>query len=642
MKKLLFLMLPVILFAGILKAQTSHPRNCGTMQYLQYLQSMDPTLEQSMMYQEQKIQEYIMQNEDQLQSSKTVITVPVVVHIVYKTAAQNISDARVLEQIDVLNKDYAGLNIHSMYGFGSTLKVNTELQFCLAQRKADGTATNGIERRQTTVTSFSTNNNVKHFANGGLDAWDPTKYMNIWVCNLGTSLCGYAQFPTSGINSNFGVVINYMFFGVTGAVAPYNLGGTTTHEIGHCFNLYHIWGDDGTSCSGTDNCTDTPNQAGANYGVPAYPHITCTNGPLGDMFMNFMDYSDDIAYTNFTPNQKARIQALFVPGGLLYSLGTSNGCVPPDPNLCNPPTGLAAGSITSSGAVLSWTAATNALSYNLKYKATAASTWTTINTAATTCTLSGLSASTAYEFQVQTVCAAGSSSFTSSTNFTTLSSDCIDNYEANNTLATAKAITVSSNVNALIGTASDVDYFKFNNTSSKKKIKIVLSNLPANYDIRLYKSNGTQVGISQNSGTSTETIIYNTNTVGTYYIKVYGYSGAYNATSCYTLTASISSTNFKGEGLISDDKPLPADLTVAIYPNPTQGLVTLELASPAEGSASVELIDITGRQVYQSHFSLTEGISNHELDLGTLPEGLYFLNVTTPSGRGTHKLILDK
>jgi hypothetical protein len=529
-----------------------------------------------------------------------------------------------------------------MYSFPSTLKVNTDLQFCLAQQKPDGSATNGIERRLTTVSSFSTNDNMKHYSTGGLDAWDPTKYMNIWVCNLGSSLCGYAQFPTTGINGNYGVAINYLYFGTTGASAPYNLGGTASHEIGHCFNLYHIWGDDGTACTGTDNCGDTPNQAGPNYGMPAFPHVTCSNGTLGDMFMNFMDYSDDAAYTNFTPNQKSRIQALFGAGGLLYSLTTSQGCVAPNPNLCNAPSGLNATGITTTAATLNWTAAANATAYNVQYRMLGAASWTSFaNVTGTSQAINGLSAGSGYEFQVQTICSATStSSWSASTSFATTATGCTDIYEANNTQATAKTIAVGTNISALIGSSTDVDYFKFSNTAAQKKIRITLTNLPADYDVRLYKSNGTQVGISQNAGTTAETIVYNNGAAGTYYVKVYGYNGAYNATSCYTLKAEISASNFK----TTDDEllgiePVFADFT--IYPNPTSGILTVDFMADADQQSSINIMDITGKLVYSEAILLKEGQNQYQLNLTSLQKGLYFVEMTSQGQKLTQTLVIE-
>ncbi|NLU40545.1 MAG: hypothetical protein GXX78_16830 [Bacteroidales bacterium] len=134
----------------------------------------------------------------------------------------------------------------------------------------------------------------------------------MWVCNLSGGLLGYAQFP-GGESSTDGVVITFDSFGRTGTLnPPFDEGRTATHEIGHWLNLNHIWGDDGTSCFGTDNVGDTPNQAGPNYGCPSHPHLSCSSN---DMFMNYMDYTDDGCMNIFTQGQKTRMHALFSSGG---------------------------------------------------------------------------------------------------------------------------------------------------------------------------------------------------------------------------------------------------------------------------------------------------------------------------------------
>ena len=157
--------------------------------------------------------------------------------------------------------------------------------------------------------SFGTDDGVKDPARGGVAAWPADRYLNIWVAQLSGGLLGYAQFP-GGPAETDGVVITYTAFGTTGtATAPFHLGRTATHEIGHYFNLFHIWGDDGTGCGGTDEVDDTPNQAGPNTGKPAWPHVTCRNGPHGDLFMDYMDYVDDDMMVMFTPGQVARMWA---------------------------------------------------------------------------------------------------------------------------------------------------------------------------------------------------------------------------------------------------------------------------------------------------------------------------------------------
>lgn len=141
-----------------------------------------------------------------------------------------------------------------------------------------------------------------------MDAWPAEQYLNIWVCELG-DLLGYAQFPGGPLETD-GVVVNYRAFGLGGtAEPPYHLGRTATHEVGHWLNLYHIWGDDGSGCGGTDEVDDTPNQAGPNTGTPTFPTISCDNAPNGDMFMNFMDYVDDDSMNMFTNGQVERMHS---------------------------------------------------------------------------------------------------------------------------------------------------------------------------------------------------------------------------------------------------------------------------------------------------------------------------------------------
>src|SRR5580765_8250179 len=240
-----------------------------------------------------------------------ITCIPVVVHVVWNTAVQNISDTQVVSQIDILNRDFRRTNpdVANTPAAFLPLASDARIEFLLANTDPNGAPTTGIERRQSNVVSFSSNDAVKSQASGGINAWPADRYLNIWVCQLSGTLLGYAQFP-GGPAATDGVVIRHSAFGNTGTAAPpFHLGRTATHEIGHWLNLNHIWGDDGSGCTGTDNVNDTPNQAGANTGTPAFPHITCGNGPNGDMFMNYMDYVDDAAMFMFSAGQVARMQA---------------------------------------------------------------------------------------------------------------------------------------------------------------------------------------------------------------------------------------------------------------------------------------------------------------------------------------------
>jgi len=310
---------------NLLEEHTVPPyRTCGTMDYLQMEIEADPNRAEVLHQIEHQTQEWIKNNEDYFNNTKTVITIPVVVHVIYNTTAQNISDAQINSQIAVLNQDYRNLNTDGANtpSVFQSLRADIEVEFCLATVDPNGNPTTGITRTQTSTTSFQMSNNAMKFtAQGGHDIWDRNKYLNIWVCNLAGGLLGYAQFP-GGTASTDGVVILYTAFGNMGtAQAPYNKGRSATHEIGHWLHLYHIWGDDGGACTGTDEVTDTPNSADAYYGCPSHPQTTCSSQ---DLFMNYMDYVDDACMFMFTQGQKARMVATL--NNQRASLLTSNGC----------------------------------------------------------------------------------------------------------------------------------------------------------------------------------------------------------------------------------------------------------------------------------------------------------------------------
>jgi hypothetical protein len=237
--------------------------------------------------------------------------IPVVVQVVYNTDEQNISDEQIESQISCLNQDF---NMHNSdltdatAGVFRPLAASARIEFRLATENPDGQRTTGITRTKTTVLAFNDDDGVKHTARGGIDAWPKDKYLNIWVCELSPELLGYAQFP-GGPAETDGIVINHGGFGTTGtATVPFNLGRTTTHEVGHWLNLLHIWGKQ-NNCSDHDEVADTPLQERANQGKPTFPHVTCGNGPAGDMFCNFMDYVDDDTMVMFTRGQVERMHS---------------------------------------------------------------------------------------------------------------------------------------------------------------------------------------------------------------------------------------------------------------------------------------------------------------------------------------------
>ncbi|MBK9732047.1 MAG: fibronectin type III domain-containing protein [Chitinophagaceae bacterium] len=770
-----FLSLAILL--SIAGGSFAQLRNCGTMDHLNWLQQQDPNLAQRMHDIENATQTYIASNGGE---TRTVITIPVVVHVLYNTTAQNISDAQVQAQINQLNADYARLNSDAgnTPSVWQSIAANCEVQFCLAQRDPSGAATNGIIRKSTTKTSFlDTGDPAKHNSTGGDDAWPAASYLNLWSCNLGGGLLGYAQFP-GGAAATDGVVVLYSSIGSIaqpGTAAPYNYGRTLTHEVGHWLNLYHIWGDDGTACTGSDQVSDTPNQADENYGCPVFPNVSCSNGPNGDMFMNYMDYTDDACMNMFSAGQKTRMQALFGTGGTRVSLTTSLGCTPPSTS-CGTPAGLSSSAITSSSATVSWSAVSGATSYNVQYKLSGSSTWTTTTSTTTSKALSGLTASTTYNYQVQAVCASGTSAYSTALSFTTSASGgitycasngisqtyeyidlvslgsisrtsgadaggyyngtassttvnkgsaytittsggftgstyaeqwavfcdwnadgdftdagetaasfssstaanntatitipstastastrmrvsmkygaaptscesfaegevedytlniqpgsgggCAETFEPNNTTGTAAAATVGIDITSQISTSTDQDWYSFANTSTLKNIKVTLTTLPGDYDIKLFNPGGTNVKTSQNGGTTSETIIYNSTTVGTYKIQVYGYNGALSASSCYTMHIYTSATAFRFEEGAQEAVTVNTDFQV--YPNPVADNMTLQFASVKKGDALLNVYNLLGQKMYSTSVLALEGDNLFNLNVSEFTNGTYIAEV---------------
>jgi hypothetical protein len=311
---------------------------------------------------------------------------------------------------------------------------------------------------------------------------------------------------------------------------------------------------------------------------------------------------------------------------------------------CSQPASLTSSSITSSSATLSWGAVSGATGYTLQVKPSTSTTWTSYTVTSNSANVTGLTASTTYNWQVRTTCSSGTSAYTTGTNFTTLAatSTCSDTYESNNTLSAAKTIAVNTNIPALIGTSTDIDWFKFTNTSTQKNIRVTLSNLPADYDLRLYNSAGTLLYSSENGGTTSESITYNNAPVATYYIRVRGYNGAFSSSACYRVNAGISSTAFKLDmsGEYGEEANESLETTISLFPNPsTDGRFTCHMTSELTGTVKMQVFDAAGRVIETRTMDKTEQFMKVDIDLSNNERGMYYVKLYNDNFQQTTKIV---
>lgn len=308
-----------------------YSQKCLTSERRTKLLQEKPQLAEKWQQQEAETQRWIATHQANL-NLRNVEIIPVVVHVLWRTPNENISEEQILSQLDVLNNDFRKLNAD--FNTGPTafrsLGADVEIEFCLASVDPLGNPTTGITRTKTNIEGIGMTDNWYQTSDGGKTAWDINKYLNIWVCDMGDDETlgfatppGFADPPESD-----GAVIGHQYFGTTGTAAgsfPNHLGRTTTHEIGHYFNLEHLWGPEEGGCEEDDFVNDTPLQDYDSEGCPDFPsHDFCTPSGNGIMFNNFMDYTDDECMTMFTQGQKMRMLAAL--NGPRAALLSGNAC----------------------------------------------------------------------------------------------------------------------------------------------------------------------------------------------------------------------------------------------------------------------------------------------------------------------------
>ena len=280
--------------------------------------SPDPAAraDQNILYQKlaAKVKQYAATNIH----SRTDVYLPIVVHVVTPKGSPDISAAQILNQIDVLNADFSGkgTNIHKVPDEFQPLIADTGIRFCLAKTDPQGNPTTGIVYRLTPIPNIGLETNeggrisVYYTQFGGTDMWDPTRYINIWVCEIHPGILGSSSFPgMAPYVEETGIIIDYRYFGSMG-VASYNSkfhdGHTLSHEMGHYLGLRHIWGAGTSGCNDDDGIDDTPLADGPYYGCPSGTQVSCD---VSNMYHNFMDQTDDRCLAFFTPEQAQFMQA---------------------------------------------------------------------------------------------------------------------------------------------------------------------------------------------------------------------------------------------------------------------------------------------------------------------------------------------
>jgi hypothetical protein len=611
-------------------------RNCGSMTHLAEQIAEHPELKTERERIEAQTYDYVRRAPSV--STRSVITIPVVVHVLYSTAIENISDAQIQSQIDALNRDFRKINTEAtrIPAEFQSVAADVNLEFCLAKRQPNGLPTSGIERLGSNKSSWKANDEMKRSDKGGLDPWDATKYLNIWVCSLNGGALGYATFPGAPLSID-GVVIDYRYFGTFNTRAPFNLGRTATHEVGHWLNLFHIWGDG--SC-GDDHCDDTPTHQGANYGCPTYPLVrTSCGGTNTEMSMNYMDYTNDACMYMFTNGQKARMLSLFTVGGARRSIVEANLCGFITPSVCDVPTNFSIANISAQSVTVAWTAATDNATFTIEYRRTSDLTWTSaVNLTANSFVINDLQSATSYQIRLRSRCSNNVESLESPVlTVQTLekiiipppppSAECSDVFEPNNTLSTAYTLASGAKITGLLSDYRDRDWFRIDIPTAGTTVKIKLSNLPADYDLRLFDNRLHLVQTSENQGNSKEELSYTTTSGQDFLlIYIYGYNGAFHPIKCYSLEINKFAKNIedvdKSSFRLTNGKNGGNTEGVVLSPNPTTGLVTIEL--PTINDAAIQVFNAMGQLVLKSQNSASNRVS---IDLSSVNNGVYLVRI---------------
>lgn len=672
------------------------------------LESMaaDPALIERRAAVNHKNDKYLARNEaerDGILRAGNVITIPVVVHVVWRTSAGNITDARIMEQINRLNVDFRRQNTdapQTPLEFQSVAS-DTEIQFCLATRDPQNNPTTGIVRVQTTLSNIGSGNNY-YSATNGSPAWNTSQYLNIWVCEIGGGILGYAYLPGSAPATYDGVVIDYRYFGTTGATPPYNLGRTATHEVGHWLNLEHIWGDS-PGCSPDDGVSDTPLQGSEYGGCPSHPQNSCGSN---DMFMNYMDYVNDACMNVYTAGQRNRMRTAIQNSrpGLL----TSQGCVSSSDDagisqIIAPNGTYCSGTIVPQVVIRNnggntLTSAT--INYRVDGGATSTQSWSgnlTTNQSQTV-TLPSITASNgSHTFEAWTSSPNGQTdgdptNDSQTANFTVSSGGqalpfmegfesagfpyagwTLNNPDGNVTWArtttaaktgvasmfmdnwdytangqvdeiTLPALNCNTGSSSTVTMTFDLAYSLYSASGYSDTLRVQVSTDCGQTWTTVYNKAGNQLSTT-GATTSVEFIptaaqwrnesidLSAYNTAGNLLVK-------FRHTTDYENNLYVDNINIVSSGVSNVESLEQAQGSLAVYPNPTTGLVAVQVNLPAAENIEILLYNSLGQLVQgMRDDAVTNGA--YQMDLSSLPAGLYHVQVKTPNQSLSSKLVRE-
>jgi hypothetical protein len=603
MRKTLSLLLTFFFLLSTIHAQQI--RKCATHDKHLELLEQDSEYRSKVEKIERETVDYLRQSK-LLSQQNSVITIPVVVHVLWKTNNQNISDAQIQSQIDVLNEAFRKLNANLSNTLPDFIDRvgDMEIEFCLATVDPQGLPTTGITRKQTDKSSWGTNDAIKKPGQGGVAPWPVNRYLNMWVGNIGNSILGYAQFP-GGPAATDGIVISPQYFGSkakgTGFFleSPFDLGATVTHEVGHWLNLRHIWGDG--NCSVDDFVDDTPNANGPNYGCPL-DRFSCNSL---DNVQNYMDYTNDACMTMFTAGQVARSRALFAPGGVRSGLLSSNGCGVPIP-ICLAPTNIV---VTGNGssANLSFTPSFEATSYNIFLKEANQVNFNLVGTISnTSTTLNNLSECTVYDVKIEADC-------------------------SENELGTSTSGVVSFNSKGSGCTCDNVSNLSvevINNTQARLTWDPVEAATQYRFEGRLKGGLGLVVR-KRNINAPQTTFVTNALFANlTYEVRVRTFCDGLGLTDWSPWTSFKLSMNGKAADVSENERSIDLFPEISeiltVYPNPATSFIKYRFMGERLDNVYVSLIDLSGRVLKQQRVSLDYD-SENTLNVDDISNGIYLL-----------------